>query len=1218
MCTTYDLQLVDAVVMRRVGTVLGRGCILFSDNVPGQTNLDITPRVFGTKNYRKADFPLVSGCGQPTLEAAMTILQLSGAKVRHSGAEFPNTKTLILCSLREEPVIYLNGRPFTVRKIDKPLENLSSFQGIDGDRVDMVEAQLKADILQECHKFRGLILVHFDPEKNYGAALSSWLYVNSENVMTTKEMSAVLKKENFLTECTRVPLVPKLAPNVNSFDMFMKLSREIFTEHSKKTVLFYCQSGRGRTTFSIVVLGLIYRVLYANLISREEGAITPSPGRKGSETVPISIPSNTILEQCVAPRKGEVKIILSLLRTFEHSSRIKKLVDDVIDESSAIQNIRDAILAEKMASDMATDVKKKKEHLQTALHFLQRYFYLIVFCKYLHDFKMKKINRHLKFAEWLQTREEIRTLASHLNDPDFAFGKAHTDICDEFSVAVLSRKGSVLSAGSILKVDRFHTVDDTALFPGYSKIENESVHSIGQCKVEEFQRLILYLQTKTTSSAEKQIQLINLRLDPHIFVNGVPLVLRTQDMHTWGMGLRGMTTDRLEKMELRLKTDIISELEAGKGRIVIHREDVSGTVLPSWMTATPGMVRTIREVFSTLISEGNPITYHRIPFSSLYPFSLEIFDELFKVLSSSKGNELVFISETGRSLSAFAKVAALLVQNFDSFEKSSTPHRSGNFNIIKKLVQVLAHGTKSKNFVDTAIDMSASFVNIRQVITSTYEQSLDETADEGERNKTLLRACYYLQGYAILVMFASYLLEKKEGHAQGGFYAWYRDRPELEVVLNESLEQHKIAFLEDDLLEFGLQLTMGEEDFDRVVRSRVGEILQCNMILKSDHFPGCQKSWLKVKVQGAPNFRCIPAAPIYGMGMPTKEGISNVMNEMKGSFTTLHWLSLREEPVLYINGKPYVLRDSAYPFRNLEYTGVSSTIVENMEEKLKQDIIDEAKRYSNHILLTGEKATGGDLDHPKPEDLVCYAYWEELSEIKTPRELVTELGKSAGVKLFYHRVPVTDEHSMEVGDFEYIIDLLINNIFANSIEDLAIMFHCQMGQGRTTTGMTLATLLWQLKDPNFLNPSGNHRVTRSQLRESQIIRIAIEGVDLSETEEDDDSRYMRGEYNPILDAVRAMGGPESKIKLDKAIDLCDEVQNLREAIHQYYIKSETHPHYAERALNYLRRYFFLLVVSQYIQEVLMSEEKREETITLSGWLESRYELQFLEKNLALQ
>jgi hypothetical protein len=34
MCTTYDSQLVEAVVMRRTGSCLGRGCILFSDDVP--------------------------------------------------------------------------------------------------------------------------------------------------------------------------------------------------------------------------------------------------------------------------------------------------------------------------------------------------------------------------------------------------------------------------------------------------------------------------------------------------------------------------------------------------------------------------------------------------------------------------------------------------------------------------------------------------------------------------------------------------------------------------------------------------------------------------------------------------------------------------------------------------------------------------------------------------------------------------------------------------------------------------------------------------------------------------------------------------------------------------------------------------------------------------------------------------------------------------------
>lgn len=33
------------------------------------------------------------------------------------------------------------------------------------------------------------------------------------------------------------------------------------------------------------------------------------------------------------------------------------------------------------------------------------------------------------------------------------------------------------------------------------------------------------------------------------------------------------------------------------------------------------------------------------------------------------------------------------------------------------------------------------------------------------------------------------------------------------------------------------------------------------------------------------------------------------------------WHNMREEPLLYINGKPYVVRDAVKPFANLEYTG---------------------------------------------------------------------------------------------------------------------------------------------------------------------------------------------------------------------------------------------------------------------------------------------------------
>src|SRR5437016_1720047 len=67
------------------------------------------------------------------------------------------------------------------------------------------------------------------------------------------------------------------------------------------------------------------------------------------------------------------------------------------------------------------------------------------------------------------------------------------------------------------------------------------------------------------------------------------------------------------------------------------------------------------------------------------------------------------------------------------------------------------------------------------------------------------------------------------------------------------------------------------------------------------------------------------------MGIPTTTGISLVLKKLQSeSYTTVHWISLREEPVVYINENPYVLRDASTPFRNLEYKGISSADVESM------------------------------------------------------------------------------------------------------------------------------------------------------------------------------------------------------------------------------------------------------------------------------------------------
>ena len=97
----------------------------------------------------------------------------------------------------------------------------------------------------------------------------------------------------------------------------------------------------------------------------------------------------------------------------------------------------------------------------------------------------------------------------------------------------------------------------------------------------------------------------------------------------------------------------------------------------------------------------------------------------------------------------------------------------------------------------------------------------------------------------------------------------------------------------------------------------------------------------------------VPELPVYGVAIPTVSGMRLVLDELGAAqglgnassilacltacihkpFIQEHicpsvagqrrvmWFNMREEPVIYINGNPYVVREANKPFANLEYTG---------------------------------------------------------------------------------------------------------------------------------------------------------------------------------------------------------------------------------------------------------------------------------------------------------
>ena len=227
---------------------------------------------------------------------------------------------------------------------------------------------------------------------------------------------------------------------------------------------------------------------------------------------------------------------------------------------------------------------------------------------------------------------------------------------------------------------------------------------------------------------------------------------------------------------------------------------------------------------------------------------------------------------------------------------------------------------------------------------------------------------------------------------------------------------------------------------DRWLEQRRGQVLSKTTILKSDHFPSGKRVFA-LRISGSPNYRKVPFARVYGVAQPTAWGIRAILNHLGagrgGHRTRLHlpsywarkagtpqqhghrggghkqkpahkhhgggghggghggerpprarkrrevvWINLREEPVLYVNGRPFALRDRYDMFRNLdEYSGIRDSRLQEMEWRLKEDLVAEA---------AGPFAGGNVLLHEELEDKQVLPTWESVGSgggCATPEEM---------------------------------------------------------------------------------------------------------------------------------------------------------------------------------------------------------------------------------------
>ncbi|KAG6704370.1 hypothetical protein I3843_07G126100 [Carya illinoinensis] len=1246
----------EQVMKLRGGSVLGKKTILKSDHFPGCQNKRLSPQIDGAPNYRQADSLPVHGVAIPTIDGIRNVLKHIGAQIHSKQAQ------VLWISLREEPVVYINGRPFVLRDVEQPFSNLE-YTGINRARVEQMEARLKEDILMEAARYENKILV--TDELRDGQMVDQWEPVSRDSVKTPLEVYEELQVEGYLVDYERVPITDEKPPEETDFDSLVhKISQaKISTE-----IIFNCQMGRGRTTTGMVIATLVY----LNRIGSSGIPRTNSIGRvfDAGANVVDHLPNS---EDAI--RRGEYAVIRSLIRVLEGGAEGKRQVDKVIDKCASMQNLREAIATYRNSILNQPDEMKREASLSFFVEYLERYYFLICFAVYIHSEQASLFSSsfdHSTFSDWMKARPELYSIIRRLlrRDPMGALGYAtlkpslmkivestNGRPCEMGVVAAL-RKGEVLGSQTVLKSDHCPACQNATLpervegAPNFREVPGFPVYGVANPTIDGIRSVI---QRIGTSKGGRPVFWHNMREEPVIYINGKPFVLREVERPCKNMlEYTGIDRERVERMEARLKEDILRESEHYGGAIMVIHETNDGQIFDAWEHVNTDAIQTPLEVFKSLEADGFPIKYARVPITDGKAPKSSDFDTLaVNIASATKDTAFVFNCQMGRGRTTTGTVIACLLKlRIDYGRPLKIPHDDMNHKeenggtssgeetggsvavsttrttkvrsekeqgqvfgindifLLWKITRLFDNGVECREVLDAIIDRCSALLNIRQAVLNYWNVFNQQDIEPRVRRLALNRGAECLERYFRLITFAAYLGSEAfdgffgQGESRMTFKNWLHQRPELPAMKWSIRLRPGRFFTVPEGLRTPDESPHGDVVMDALVKSRNGSVLGIGSILKMYFFPG-QRTSSHIQIDGAPYVYKVDGFPVYSMATPTIAGAKEMLAylgakpEAEGLVACKVILTdLREEAVVYINGTPFVLRELNKPADTLEHVGITGPVVEHMEARLKEDILSEVRQSGGRILLHREEYS------TVPSQSSIMGYWENIlaDDVKTPAEVYAAL-KVEGYNITYRRIPLTREREALASDVDAIQ-------YCKDDAAGCYLFVSHTGFGGVAYAMAI-TCIRLGAEANFASKTLESSVDTNLLSRNE--------ENLPSQASDEEALRM-GDYRDILSLTRVLAyGPQSKADVDIIIERCRGAGHLRDDILYHSKELEKFPdsddeqraYKMDMGIKALRRYFFLITFRSYLYSTSAVE------MEFASWMDARPELGHLCNNLRI-
>jgi hypothetical protein len=408
----------------------------------------------------------------------------------------------------------------------------------------------------------------------------------------------------------------------------------------------------------------------------------------------------------------------------------------------------------------------------------------------------------------------------------------------------------------------------------------------------------------------------------------------------------GIDSSRVELLEDRLKHDVLQELQRYHA-VLVTRELSDGQLVDVWVDVPPEAVKTPREVYDQLASEGIDVRYLRVPITHTRAPKGRDFDILASAIRGAPPlSSHVFNCQAGHGRTTTAMVVACMCLQL-SVEPAPTAASSrsadedaaqGQWVVVGRLLRLLQGGHDAKAQLDAAIDKCAAVVNLRDGI-------LQEGGEPGQNKLSatkqlshdkvhrdfLAHRVKHLDLYCCLITFSAWL---RLGMPARSYKVWRKMRPEVHE-LRAFIRRNPMAALEFTHPVHGQALGDACPDAELAASHRTGRVLAPTTMLKR-HFlaqaaepppaagagGGASGSELSDEEESQqPAGLEVPRLCAAAMGLPVTCFATASVTAFRhwldedmdagpdGSGACVYLTDLREELVVYINGEPFTLRE---------------------------------------------------------------------------------------------------------------------------------------------------------------------------------------------------------------------------------------------------------------------------------------------------------------------